>query len=175
MLGIVGLCLHPVRASAHAVGHERRIVFKASEGVLEAQFIIELDPVVSRSVRRLFDRNRDGVLQQAEAQALRSYLEKRAVGAFELRRKGEKLVPVRGQANHAGIEAASGSLSARATLRWEGLVPGERLAVRDTGDSAGHVPVVLERGAERIRFGAVKIDPRSYDLPGDTTVSLIVE
>lgn len=170
---LVLLALLPAIAFAHAVPHPRQLLVRATPAALELTFSYELSPAQAPRVRRLFDSDRDGVLAGAELEKLAAYLEGRAVGSFELRRKGTAVAADSTTREVSGAEASRGSLSVLVTRTWS-LEPGTHaFTVWDEGDSMGHMPVRLKAEGVQLRFGGVKLGA-SWDLPARTEVSLSV-
>lgn len=163
----------PVVALAHAVDHPRQLLIRATPSELEVQFTLELDPTQSQTTRRLFDRDRNGLLQGSEVEMLGSYLERRAVGAFELRRGG---TPVKATSSRRELnvdDAPRANLAVRVTQGWKLSAASNRFSVWDEGDGQGHVPVTIDANGADIRFGGVKLG-RAYDLPSNVAVSLVI-
>lgn len=174
MKRLIALCLLlPALATAHAVEHPRRLLLKAKPGQLEIQFVFELDPQASRMTRRLFDRDRDGVVRGSELEMLQGYLERRAVGTFELSRDDQVVKEDSSRGELAGVNESSANLAVRVSRTWGLAAAAEKLSVQDGGDSEGHVPVRIEAEGVEVRFGAVKLG-KMYDLPARTAVSLVI-
>jgi hypothetical protein len=92
----------------------------------------------------LFDRNRDGSLQEAELAALRTYLEKRALGTFHAELDGRPLVLTRTPCSSCGSESTAEN-EASACLEAElDSSKAHNLTLEDGGDSEGHVPVMTK-------------------------------
>lgn len=165
--------LLPAIALAHAVEHPRSLAILATPTELKVQFTLELDPTQSEATRRLFDRDRNGRLEDSELQMLSGYLERRAVGAFELRRGG-KAVPA--ATTHRELHANNDqrtNLAMRVTRVWKLPAKSNQFSVWDEGDGQGHVPVTIETKDADVRFGGVKLGA-AYDLPSNVAVSLVV-
>lgn len=163
----------PVVAVAHAVDHPRQLLMRATPTELEVRFTLELDPTQSKTTRRLFDRDRNGRLEGSEAVMLGGYLERRAVGAFELRRGGKAVPPTSTRRELHVDDDPRTNLAARVTLVWKLSGAKEQFSVWDEGDGQGHVPVTLEPAGADIRFGGVKLG-NAYDLPSNVAVSLVL-
>lgn len=146
---------------------------RATPTDLEIRFTIELDPTQSQTTRRLFDRDRNGRLEGAEREMLGRYLERRAVGAFELRR-GKKALPPTSTRRELHVTDEPGkNLAARVTFVWPLSDTTHRFTVWDEGDAEGHVHVTLVSEGVEVRFGAVKLG-NAYDLPSNVAVGLVI-
>ena len=174
MIRTVALVLFlPALALAHAVDHPRTIRLRAAPGRLEARFTFELDRAEAQATRRLFDRDRDGRLVAGELEMLSRYLERRALGTFELRHEGRTLASSKGEPRVRGASEAKENLAVEVHRSWTLPEGAGTFSVEDAGDAQGHVPVSVQADGVEVRFGAVKLG-RGYDLPARTPVRLVI-
>jgi hypothetical protein len=137
-LAWAALLASPLVASAHAVDHPRRILLDVSAAVLVATFEYALAPSEAASVRRLFDRDRDGRVGPGERDLLVSYLGKRARGSFALACAGRDVAGSASPVELADVDGTLG-LGARVAVRFN--VSESDCTLSDDGGSEGHVPV----------------------------------
>lgn len=104
---------------------------------------------------------------------LGDYLERRAVGAFELRRGGKAIPPTSTRRELNVDDDAGTNLAVRVTRAWKLSGASNRFSVWDEGDGQGHVPVTIESDGAEVQFGGVKLG-RAYDLPSNVAVSLVI-
>lgn len=143
------LLASPALASAHAVDHPRRISLAVSDAGVAANFEYALAPAEAASVRKLFDRDRDGRLGAGERDMLAAYLGKRARGSFTLVCGGHEIAAAAAPVELADVD---GTLGLGARVRVQFMIRERDCTISDDGGSEGHVPVRVT-GAS-VRTGA---------------------
>ena len=130
----------PSLALAHGVEHPRTLTLDLSSAPARIELRLTLSRTESRSTRRLFDRDRDGKLSQAERGALTRYLEAKAWGGLRFVCDGKDAVPTRAATQLAGADDVN-----ELQLRLQSTVTlsGGDCSLEDGGDTTGHLPVTL--------------------------------
>jgi hypothetical protein len=140
---------------AHGVDHPRRMTLDVSSSPARVMLGLTLPRAESTSTRRLFDRDRDGRLSEAERGPLLRYLESKVWGGLRFACDGREASPALARTSLVGADDAK-----ELELRIETTVPlaGGRCEMEDGGDTTGHLPVTLVGAGAMLdapRVGAV--------------------
>lgn len=148
--------------AGHSLAHPKREVVRIEREKVLVEVSYELAPGDDAgSIRRLFDKNRDGILEPSEVKGATEFLARVATLFLELSIDGVPAKPVREEVRSHGLQGRTDDTSAaailvRLSLPWPTLTAAPRvlrLADRDR-DVSVHVPVHLEPGEGVLVVGA---------------------